>query len=48
MWSEGTVGAGNPESDIDITKGLVARGYSDAEIGKILGENWLRIFGAVF
>jgi membrane dipeptidase len=48
MWSEGTVGAGNPENDIEITKGLVRRGYSDAEIGKILGGNWLRVFELVF
>jgi membrane dipeptidase len=48
MWSEGTVGAGDPENDINITKGLVARGYSDAEIRKILGGNWLRVFGEVF
>jgi membrane dipeptidase len=48
MWSEGTLGAGDPENDVDITKGLVARGYSDAEIGKILGGNWLRVFRTVF
>jgi membrane dipeptidase len=32
----------------NITRGLVARGYSDDEIRGILGENWLRVFaGAV-
>jgi membrane dipeptidase len=31
----------------NITKGLVARGYSDEDILKILGGNWLRIFGEV-
>jgi membrane dipeptidase len=32
----------------NITRGLVARGYSDHEIRGILGENWLRVFeGAV-
>jgi membrane dipeptidase len=30
-----------------ITEGLVRRGYSDDEIRKVLGENWLRVFGQV-
>jgi len=33
---------------VDITKGLVARGYSDNEIEKILGGNFLRIFNEVW
>ena len=32
----------------NITKGLVGRGYSDAETRKILGENFLRVFKKVF
>jgi len=32
----------------NITKGLVARGYSDQEILKIWGENWLRVFKQVW
>lgn len=28
----------------DVTRGLVARGYSDQDILKILGNNWIRIF----
>jgi membrane dipeptidase len=28
----------------NITRGLVARGYSDDQIRGILGENWLRVF----
>jgi len=28
----------------EITKGLVARGYSDQDIEKILGLNFLRVF----
>jgi len=28
----------------NLAKGLIARGYSDREIRKILGENWLRVF----
>ena len=29
---------------INITRGLVKRGYSDQAICKILGGNWLRVF----
>mgnify|MGYP003623594103 CR=1 FL=1 len=32
---------------INITRGLVARGYDDAAVGKIIGGNWLRVFGDV-
>jgi membrane dipeptidase len=32
----------------NITKGLIERGYSDAETKKILGENFLRVFKKVF
>jgi len=32
---------------LNITRGLVARGYSDGEIRKILGENFLRVFRRV-
>jgi len=31
----------------NITRGLVARGYSDEEIAKVLGENFLRVYQAV-
>ncbi len=31
-----------------LTRGLVARGYTDKEIEKILGENFLRLFDAVW
>jgi membrane dipeptidase len=31
----------------NITRGLVSRGYSDQEIQKILGENFLRVFAEV-
>jgi len=33
---------------VNIAKGLVSRGYSDQEIKKILGENFLRVFKTVF
>lgn len=32
---------------INITRGLVTRGYSDTEIEKILGENWLTLLRRV-
>lgn len=32
---------------INITRGLVKRGYSDVDIAKILGGNWLRVFREV-
>jgi membrane dipeptidase len=31
----------------NVTRGLVARGYSDEEIKKILGGNILRVFAKV-
>lgn len=33
---------------INFTRGLVARGYSDADIQKIIGGNWLRVFEQVW
>ncbi|RLE54282.1 MAG: membrane dipeptidase [Candidatus Methanomethylicota archaeon] len=38
------IGIENVTQIINITRGLVARGYSNVEIEKILGKNWLRIF----
>ena len=32
----------------NITKGLMQRGWSDAEIRKVLGANWLRVYGQVW
>ncbi len=32
---------------LEVTKGLVARGFSDNEVRKILGENYLRIYRRV-
>lgn len=40
-------GLENVESYFNLTKGLVARGYSDQEILKILGGNFLRVFKKV-
>jgi len=28
----------------NLTRGLIARGYDDKSIAKILGENWLNVF----
>jgi membrane dipeptidase len=32
----------------DVIRGLVARGFSDEDIRKILGENFLRVFRVVW
>ncbi len=32
---------------INFTRGLVARGYSDEDIEKIMGGNWLRVFAQI-
>jgi membrane dipeptidase len=41
-------GYGWLEHTPNLTKGLVARGYSDAEVKKILGENWVRLFEKIW
>jgi len=33
---------------INITRGLVSRGYSDEQVRAILGGNWLRVMDAVW
>jgi len=33
---------------INITRGLIAYGHSEAEIKKVLGENWLKLFARVW
>ncbi|WDV46290.1 membrane dipeptidase [Clostridiaceae bacterium M8S5] len=33
---------------INITRGLILRGYSDMDTKKILGENWMRVFKQVW
>jgi len=32
----------------NVTCGLIQRGWSTAEIRKVLGEKWLRIYGKVW
>jgi membrane dipeptidase len=35
-------------SMLNVTRGLVARGYSDQDVSKILGGNWMRVFSEVW
>jgi len=42
------VGLERESSFPNITRGLVARGYSDDEIKKIWGGNWLRVFDEIW
>lgn len=39
---------GGPEDFPQLTEGLLAVGFSESETAGILGENWLRLFDAVF
>ncbi|MDR1439446.1 MAG: dipeptidase [Clostridiales bacterium] len=32
----------------NITRGLVARGYSDGDVAKVIGGNWMRVFKEVW
>jgi membrane dipeptidase len=32
----------------NVTRGLIERGWSTAEIRKVLGENWLRVYEKVW
>ncbi|MDI3481727.1 MAG: rane dipeptidase [Tepidanaerobacteraceae bacterium] len=44
---EGSVsGLESCEKMINLTRGLVYRGYSDEEVEKILGKNFLRVYGS--
>jgi len=57
-WSIDGIGA--PEFDVvgsslnpyanlvNITRGLISRGYSDQEVEKVLGGNFLRVFKRVW
>lgn len=42
-WSDGHEGMENSSGYPNLTRGLVARGYSDNDIAKIMGGNWLRL-----
>ena len=32
----------------NVTEGLLSRGYSDGDVRKILGQNWLRLFESIW
>ena len=44
-WSDGHEGMENNAGYPNLTRGLVARGYSDEDIAKVMGGNWLRLIG---
>ena len=41
-------GIETPDKLPNLTTGLLRRGFSDDGVKKILGENWLRVFEAVW
>jgi membrane dipeptidase len=41
-------GIETPEKFANLTVGLLRRGYGEADIRKILGGNWLRVYEAVW
>ena len=41
-------GIETPQDFPNLTAGLLRRGYREADIRKILGENWLRVYRAVW
>lgn len=42
-WSDGHVGMENNSGYVNLTRGLVKRGYSDEDIAKIMGGNFMRV-----
>ena len=42
-WSDGHVGWENNSAYPNMTRGLIKRGYSDEDISKIMGGNFLRV-----
>jgi Membrane dipeptidase (Peptidase family M19) len=45
MWADGFNSVSHWPRAVD---GLVRRGYSDEDIAKIVGGNWVRVFGEVW
>jgi membrane dipeptidase len=41
-------GIGTPRELANLTKRLLERGYGEADVRKILGLNWLRVFGEIW
>ena len=46
-WSDGHEGLENHSGYPNLTRGFVARGYSDEDIAKVMGGNWLRLIEEV-
>jgi membrane dipeptidase len=44
----GTTGLDHPKRMFDLTEGLIARGYSDADIKMILGGNAVRVLSTIW
>jgi membrane dipeptidase len=44
----GTTGLDHPKRMFDLTEGLIARGYSDADIKMILGGNAVRVLSRIW
>jgi len=44
----GTTGLDHPKRMFDLTEGLIARGYGDADIKMILGGNAVRVLGKIW
>jgi membrane dipeptidase len=44
----GTTGLDHPKRMFDLTEGLIARGYSDADIRMILGGNAVRVLAKIW
>ena len=42
-WSDGHVGFENNSGYPNLTRGMIKRGYKDADIAKIMGGNWMRL-----
>lgn len=47
-WMLTIAGLDHPKRTFDLTEGLIRRGYSDADIGLILGGNAMRVFRALW
>lgn len=45
-WSDGHVGWENNSAYPNMTRGLIKRGYSDQDIAKLMGGNWMRLIKA--
>ena len=41
-------GLAHPKRMLDLTEGLIRRGYGDADIHMILGGNAMRVLGAIW